>query len=313
MITDVRIKNLKSIVDAHVKLSPFTLIIGANGSGKTNFLQALKVASELSSRRNNMSIAKHINYPLGPQIVHIANDSGQQWRHDFKTVVQLSAIMRELADIRIFSIDPSLVGQAEQLTPKPQVGERGTGVVKVLDALKTGDREDLFEKIETSLIEYIPEIEKLSFIPQANRKHLQVREKHLNRPVPVSLLSEGTKFVIAILTIIYQEKPPTVICIEEIDRGLHPRLFEKIIQVCFDISHKENMPQIIATTHNPYLLDQFKDHEEAVIIVEKVEGKTSFTSLAERIKALEPDGEDPLGELWFSGFVGGVPNQGGRN
>ena len=35
----------------------------------------------------------------------------------------------------------------------------------MLDSLKTGDREDLFNTIEATLKQYIPEIEKLSFIP----------------------------------------------------------------------------------------------------------------------------------------------------
>ena len=113
-----------------------------------------------------------------------------------------------------------------------------------------------------------------------------------------------------ILTIIFQENPPTLICIEEIDRSLHPRLYEQIVQLCFDITNKEDMPQIIATTHNPYLVDQFKGNEQAVVIVEKEDGQTHFTTLEEKIKHLEPDEEDPLGQLWFSGFVGGVPTRG---
>lgn len=194
--------------------------------------------------------------------------------------------------------------------PNPTVLETGQGVVQVLDALKTGDREDLFELIERRLQEYVPEIEKLSFVPGQQQKQLQVREKHLNKPLPVSQLSDGTKLVLMILTILYQENPPTMVCIEEIDRGMHPRLLEKVVQLCFDMARQEGMPQIIATTHNPYLVDQFKGHEEAVIIVEKKDGQTIFTSLAERIAHLKPEEEDPLGQLWFSGFVGGVPVEG---
>jgi len=176
--------------------------------------------------------------------------------------------------------------------------------------MKTGDREDLFEKIETNLCQYIPEIEKLSFITKDDGKRLQVREKYLKKPLPLSLLSEGTKFILAILTIIYQEHPPTLIGIEDIDRGLHPRLFEKVIRICREVTQMENRPQIIATTHNPYIVDEFKGNEDAVIIVEKKNGETIFTPLSERIAHLEPEADDPLGELWFSGFVGGVPPKG---
>ena len=41
MITQVTIKNFKCLRDVTVNLEPFTVFVGANGSGKTSFLQAL--------------------------------------------------------------------------------------------------------------------------------------------------------------------------------------------------------------------------------------------------------------------------------
>jgi predicted ATPase len=301
MITEIEIKNCISIVNASIILAPFTLLIGANASGKTNFLHIFKPGMV-------PNIEKHINYKDLEQRITFVNDA--EITYSIPDDVRKSEKLEELSDVKVFSLDPSRVGLQEGITSNPTVQEDGRGVVQVLDALKTGDREDLFRRIEQSISQYIPEIEKLSFVLGQNQKSLQVREKGLNEPIPVSKLSEGTKFVIAFLTIIYQENPPTIICIEEIDRGLHPRLFEKIVQVCYNIAHQEHMPQIIATTHNPYIVDHFKDNENAVILVEKDNGETSFTSLAEKITHLNIEEEDPLGHLWFSGFVGGVPQRG---
>ncbi len=307
MITSIEIENYKSIVKASIQLAPFTLLIGTNGSGKSNFLQLLRQVSIL--RVGGGVLEKHINHQTSLQRFILKNHLGQL--HDIRDgQITSRGLKKELKNVKVFSLNPEHVGQPEQLVPNPTVRETGEGVVQVLDALKTGDREDLFELIERRLQEYVPEIEKLSFVPGQQQKQLQVREKHLNKPLPVSQLSDGTKLVLMILTILYQENPPTMACIEEIDRGMHPRLLEKVVQLCFDMSRQEGMPQIIATTHNPYLVDQFKGHEEAVIIVEKKDGQTIFTSLAERITHLKPEEEDPLGQLWFSGFVGGVPVEG---
>jgi predicted ATPase len=308
MITNIEIQNCLSIVNASVRLSPFTLLIGANGSGKTNFLHIFTQLSTVEQRRSQLNIEKHVNYQHREQKITVQNDAEIVYSipQDYRNPNPIE----EISNVKVFSINPSVVGVNETITPKPEVKEDGRGIVPVLDALKTGDREDLFEKIERDLGKYIPEIEKLSFIPVQGGKSLQVREKGLNEPIPVSKLSEGTKFVVAFLTIIHQEFPPTLICIEEIDRGLHPRLFEKIIQVCFSITRKEHLPQIIATTHNPYIVDQFKGHEDAVIVVEKANGETSFASLAQKTAHLDVMDEDPLGELWFSGFVGGIPQKG---
>lgn len=326
MITNVTVKNYKSILNASVSLSPFTLLIGANGMGKSNFLQLLKDVSATINSRNPI-FAKHINHLSSGQQFEFISDNeifglligkGPAQVKIGSEITDINFFLArrdnrdripELKDVSVFSIDPVNAGQGEELVNHPVVHEDGSGVVQVLDSLKTGDKEDLFNTIESTLKQYIPEIDKLSFVPGKSKKHLQVREKHLNKPIPVSHISEGTQLTLIILTILFQERPPSLICIEEIDRGLHPRLFGQIVQLCFDMANKENMPQIIATTHNPYLVDHFKDNEGAVIIVEKENGQTTFTTLEERLMHLEPDEEDPLGALWYSGFVGGVPKK----
>jgi hypothetical protein len=63
--------------------------------------------------------------------------------------------------------------------------------------------------------------------------------------------------------------------------------------------------QIIATTHNPYLVDEFTGEEESVLIVEKKDTVSTITSLADRLD--NEDTAEALGSLWFSGFFGGVP------
>lgn len=46
ILTDLKIQNVRNILDAHLELNPrFTCIIGSNGSGKTSILEALYVLS----------------------------------------------------------------------------------------------------------------------------------------------------------------------------------------------------------------------------------------------------------------------------
>jgi predicted ATPase len=301
MITSIHIQNYRSIVDATINLAPFTLLIGANGTGKSNFLQLLE---EFGSQ--SPSFERHYNYPKEPQVFTIQYDDGT--KDSLEVLIGGGTRGWHLKDknkVRIYRINPESIGKAEILSANPTVESDGSGAVKVLDTLKTGDREDLFATIEETLKRYIPEIEKLSFVPTSNAKQLQVREKSIDKPILLENLSEGTRLVLTILTIVYQENPPTLIGLEEIDRGLHPRLFQQIIELLSRISEEKQI-QIIATTHNPYLVDEFKGFEEAVIIVEKVDGETTFTTLADKLAGLTPE-EEPLGHLWYSGIVGGVP------
>jgi predicted ATPase len=48
MLKKIRLKDFKSFVDEEVELAPLTLLVGANASGKSNFLDALRFLQGLS-------------------------------------------------------------------------------------------------------------------------------------------------------------------------------------------------------------------------------------------------------------------------
>ena len=179
-------------------------------------------------------------------------------------------------------------------------------MISVLDSLKTGDREDLFDAMENRLRKYVPSIQKLSLRTSSDgKKELQVREAHIDNAFSAAMLSDGTKLIILILTILHQEHTPDIICIEDVDRGLHPRLFQQIVEFLRQVAEEQNI-QILATTHNPYLLDEFHEHEDAVIIVEREQAESKLTLLSNRIGE-GTVAEDALGSVWYSGLLGGVP------
>jgi hypothetical protein len=70
---------------------------------------------------------------------------------------------------------------------------------------------------------------------------------------------------------------------------------------------KRNPVQVVATTHSPFLLDLYREHPEHVVISEKTNGQASFVRLSERTDAKELLGDVGLGDLWYSGILGGVP------
>jgi hypothetical protein len=70
---------------------------------------------------------------------------------------------------------------------------------------------------------------------------------------------------------------------------------------------KRDPVQVIATTHNPYFLDLFRDHPEEIIIAEKTGLEAKFSQLSDRADLDEILGDTPLSEVWDSGVLGGVP------
>jgi predicted ATPase len=67
--------------------------------------------------------------------------------------------------------------------------------------------------------------------------------------------------------------------------------------------------QVIATTHSPYLLDLFREHPEEIVIAQKHGAEARFERLADRADLKELLSEGSLGDMWFSGILGGVPEE----
>jgi predicted ATPase len=131
--------------------------------------------------------------------------------------------------------------------------------------------------------------------------------------MPASDLSEGTLLAVALLTLAHLAEPPTILTIEEPDRGIHPRLLRDVQDALYRLAFPENFGgshgsvQVIATTHSPYFLDLFRDHPEQVVIAHKNGMEATFERLSDRPDIEEILGNAPLGEVWYSGILGGVP------
>jgi hypothetical protein len=67
--------------------------------------------------------------------------------------------------------------------------------------------------------------------------------------------------------------------------------------------------QVITTTHSPYFLDQFREHPEEVVLASKHGSEATFERLSDRTDILDLMKETHLGDLWYSGILGGVPGE----
>jgi len=332
MITHVHIQNFRSFLDAEVDLEPFSLVVGANGSGKTNLLRFFEVVTSPPQATKGRAVqgpisvmvigltkpewTLHSNHLQGEASFGIRFEDETEWAAGSKfglniPVVDGNSVKLSRLIVQVFNLRAEDISGIEAIGPDAVVGSTGKGTTSVLDMLKNGDREDLFDQIEASFKRYVPEVEKLSLkTVKEGHKQIQVKEKGLKEPTLGPDLSEGTRLILALLTIIHQEKPPPIILLEDIDRGMHPRLFEYIAPLMRDMA-VQNGINILATTHNPYLVDAFQDNKKAVIIVEKKDGVSTLTTLDKRLEGLnyeEINPEDmPLGALWYSGIVGGTP------
>ncbi len=60
MITELKIKNFKSIKDESLKLSSLNLITGINSSGKSTLLQSILLLKQINISKKTLSLNEHL-------------------------------------------------------------------------------------------------------------------------------------------------------------------------------------------------------------------------------------------------------------
>ena len=112
--------------------------------------------------------------------------------------------------------------------------------------------------------------------------YMQMSEQDFK--VPGWLLSTGTLKVLALLAVLRNPNPSSLIVIEELENGLDPRSIHLAIgEIRRFIENKKG--QVIITSHSPYLLDLLKLEE--IIVVEKTDGQPKFSRPADNDELTE--------------------------
>ncbi|MCA0756485.1 AAA family ATPase [Paenibacillus sp. N4] len=120
--------------------------------------------------------------------------------------------------------------------------------------------------------------------------------------------SEGSLYVLFLLTLALHPKAPKMFSIDNFDQALNPRL-ARLLTKTFCDQILENGKTVFMTTHNPLVLDglDLNDKRIKLFTVERnMEGHTQIVPVNVDTKLLEEGSS--LSKLWVSGMLGGVPN-----
>lgn len=323
MIESVQFRNFKVLRDATLPLSRFTLIVGPNGSGKSTALQAflavknpppysVVVTAGLAQTEVAVEVVIQWEAPYEGALSTAAwsPTRGFSLRHQGS---EEGALNTKLSKVRIYSLDARIIAAPTPLQPKLELDWNGGHLAGVLDRLH-GLEPERFEAFNDELERWFPEFDKILFdTPAPGQKSFLLRTRNGHYAIPAADLSQGTLFALTILTLGYLPDPPPIVGLEEPDRGIHPRLLRQIQDALYRLSYPENYGekrepvQVIATTHSPYFLDLYKDHPEEIVIAQKTRDGARFECLSEHPHIMEILGDAPLGEVWYSGILGGVP------
>lgn len=122
------------------------------------------------------------------------------------------------------------------------------------------------------------------------------------------LESNGTKQVLDLVHAIMaltKEGSKLVLVVDEFDRSLHPLISKQLIRMFLDGRKPNAITQLIATCHNPLLLDQnLLRRDEFWLLERNQEGASSIFRLSD---VNDVDDSTDLQKLYFEGNLGGVP------
>jgi len=328
VISSVAFRNFKALRHTTLRLAPFNLVIGANGSGKTSLIEALLRLRTLS--RLPLGDADAPTRAGGPEIVFgfapphtgviaclacTSETVCDLLRVDTPSPAEWSGVRTELGRIRSFLFDHRAMAQPAARDTGGELSPDGGNIAAVL-ARWQRDRPAAFSRLEAELVRLLPEFTAIACIAQPDgRVALALAMGSAEPAVGAENLSQGVLFLLGILLLSHDPEPPSVVCIEEIDRGIHPRMLRALRDALYRLTYPSAMGetrapvQVIATTHSPYLLDLFRDHPEEVVITQKHGRESRFERLADRADLPELMKEGSLGDMWYSGILGGVPEE----
>jgi len=138
---------------------------------------------------------------------------------------------------------------------------------------------------------------------EKGRVILMLKERPFDDPVEALSASDGTLRLLALLTALHLMPEHGLLCVEEIEHGLHPHVFGPLLDIVRQRCPAEGARQIVVTTHSPDLLDAAQTNE--VVVVDRTDGRTTLSRLRDKDLARWRK-EFRLGELWRMRQFGGV-------
>jgi predicted ATPase len=218
--------------------------------------------------------------------------------------------IRRIADLfatfRVFDVDVRAARQPAPLEDEP-LRQDASNLAFFLFRLHEEAQD--FNELEEDARAMIPGLESIRFEPvggSTSAVAVKLKEEGLSGLTDLADASFGTIRMLALLAMLYDPNPPALTCVEEIDHGLHPYLFDRLVERLREASAKT---QFLIATHSPALVNRLKP-EELIVCERTPDGASRIPAIdPELVRRMEEatEGRVRLGELWFTGSLGGVP------
>jgi predicted ATPase len=135
------------------------------------------------------------------------------------------------------------------------------------------DFREQWEELQSFLRAAIPEFVALTPMPASGSRYaaVQWRERDVSATLSAADLSDGVLRLLILGVICLSPRPPTLICIDEPETGLHPKLLPLVSGL---LQHASDRSQVIVLTHSPDLL--YGMPLESIAVLRKRDGEAQI-------------------------------------
>lgn len=267
------------------------------GRGKFIFIDFCNGNGKISTRNENETTLQEISGDeLSGQelVVRQINDPV----HYLPVYVFRKAIER-IAVYNNFNVsEGSRLRYPVEYSSDKRLKKSGENLANILNELKLNNSY-CFDELENTFGHVNPNFKSIDISNLYGQSYITLRERNMKKYVGALHVSDGTLHFLLLESIFYNPNRGLLVATDEPERGLHP---DMIISVADMMKEAAKTSQLIAATHSPYLLNQFK--LEDIIVFEKNEVNT--TEMARLSESDFPDweGEYLPGQMWLMGQIG---------
>jgi predicted ATPase len=318
-IDSITIRGFKSIASIEsLRLAPINILIGANGSGKSNFIGVFAFLSAIRQGRLREYVLKsggadkilhfgskiietiriclsfqnnQINLDVG---LAKSEDDGlyQEWGTD--------RFPQTLHGWRIYHLhdtaDSSPMRKTARLDDNRGLRADGSNLPAFLYLLQEKHPES-YSLIRRTVQSVAPFFDDFSLAPlnlAPDSIKLEWRHRNSEQYFDAANLSDGTLRFIALATLFLQPESfrPSIILVDEPELGLHPFAIEQLAAM---IRYASRAAQVIVSTQSSLLIDHFEP--EDILVANRIEGGTQIARL-NSADLKDWLAEYSLGQLW---------------
>ncbi len=320
-------KSIREIVD--FPLGDVNVVVGANGAGKSNFVQLFRMVRAMIRKDFQNFIASHGGAAAflynGLKETKAINAEFNFGRNSYcftltPTADETFAISEQRRGDDVYDAiskwvvyhfhdtsDSAPMRRSEIVEDCAYLREDAANIAPFIKSLSEDGPEGVrsYREIVDAVRLVMPFFDDFSLTPvkfgPAQKVKLSWNQKGTDYPFQPYHLSDGAIRFICLATALLQPRPPSTIIIDEPELGLHPQAIAILAEL---IKAAASRTQVIVATQSPLLVDQFAVRD--IIVAKRRDGATVFERLDERDYSAWLD-DFSLGELWTRNIIEGGP------